>query len=89
MSVRHVTASGWPYEYRAYIRRHDGWLRHGWKFVIEEKWVHWRWHKTSWRVYATEEQAQEAAHQWLDAKDGYRQEKAFVKRRPLPDRSET
>lgn len=75
--MRTITASGWPYEYRAHVVRHDGWVRKGWRYVIEEKWVHWRSHHTS-RVYKTEVEAAAAANSWLDRKDGYATEKRFV-----------
>jgi hypothetical protein len=65
--VRTVTASGWPYEYRAYLVRYDGWFRHGWKFVIEQKWVVWRRYDASWTVYKTEDLAEAAANARLDA----------------------
>lgn len=76
--MRTVTASGWPYEYRAHVYRYEGFFRKGWKFTIEERWVHWRHHKTSWRVFKTEDEAKAAANLWLDHKDGYATRKEFV-----------
>lgn len=66
---REVVASGWPYGYRAYVVQYDGWFRKGWRYVIEQKWVHWRYHKTS-RVFKTEKEAVFEANKWLNHKDG-------------------
>jgi len=76
--MRTVTARGWPYEYRAYIVRYDGWFRHGWKYVIEQKWVHWTHHATSTRVYKTEAEAEYDANERLDSLDGYAKERHYV-----------
>jgi len=85
--TRVVTDHGWPCKYRAHIVRHDGWIRHGWKVVIERKWVHWSHHLTLLRVHKTEALAREAANAWLDAHDRYLTRKDYVPASPSRERS--
>lgn len=63
--TRTVTADGWPYEYRAHIIEASWFGRPRWRYVIEQKWVHWRHHTTS-HGFKTEALAVAAANRWLD-----------------------
>ncbi len=76
MSARIVTSDGWPYEWRAYIVAASWFGKPRWRFVIEKKWVYWRYVKTS-RRYPTKEAAQTAANRWLDGVE-QRTDKDFV-----------
>lgn len=66
--VKTVTADGWPYEYRAHVIESSWFGRPRWRFVVEQKWVHWRHHKTS-RRFKSREEAVQAATRWLDSQE--------------------
>lgn len=72
--MRTVTASGWPYEYRAFVTPSKSFWRYtdGYRYVVEKKWVHWGEHKVS-KWYATKDEALAAADKWLDQHDGDRE----------------
>jgi hypothetical protein len=62
---RTVRADGWPYHYRAHIIEASWFGKPRWRFVVEQKWVHWSHHKTSGR-FKTRDEAVSAANEWLD-----------------------
>lgn len=75
--MRTVTASGWPFKYRAHIVQASWFGKPRWRFVVERKWVHWDHHETS-RRYKTEAEARAAAEQWLDNHEDNHYDKDFV-----------
>ena len=67
MTRTEIPRTGWPYTYRARIETRRLRIRGlRWRYVAEEKWVHWNdAHHGRWRK--TEAEAHADATRWLDA----------------------
>lgn len=75
--MRTVTAVGWPYQYRAYVVPAPWFGKPRWRYIVEQKWVGWRYHRAS-RRFKTERAAIAAANRWLDRIDDKHDKKDYV-----------